>query len=91
MTKTLEDSKKQNTLIKSSLLATKKPWKADTKSGKNRGKKPAAGGTNAKGKKGGSKKKGGAGTSMDYTVASIPRSVDWPVSFQPGIQLQSTY
>ena len=61
VTKTLEDSKKQNTLIKSSLLATKKPQKVDTKSRKNRGKKPTAGGTNAKGKKGGSKKKAGTG------------------------------
>ena len=58
VTKTLEDSKKQNTLIKGSLLATKKAGKVGAKSGKNKGKKPAAGGTKAKGKKGGSKKKG---------------------------------
>ena len=103
------------------------------KSGKNKGKKPAAGGTKAKGgkkgTKGGKKGAGGknakankssgnskdkeessskkedkeeqcksisdiltschpsisesckCGTSMDYTVASIPRSVDWPISF----------
>ena len=128
VTKTLEDSKKQNMLIKGSLLATKKAGKAGTKSGKNKGKKPAAGGTKAKGKKGAKKKarakpkakansdnskgkeetssKGKdndescksifnnltschpsdpesckCGTSMDYTVASIPQSADWPVSF----------
>ena len=126
--RTLEETKKQRTLIKGSLLTTKKAGKAGDKSGKNRGKKPAAGGTKAKGKKG-AKKKAGAkpkakvtsnnnkdkeqssskgkdkdepcksifnnltschpsnpesckcGTSMDCTVASIPRSSDWPVSF----------
>ena len=129
VTKTLENSKKQNTLIKGSLLATKKAGKAGTKSGNNKGKKTAAGGVKAKGKKG-AKKKAGAkpkakansddskgkeqssfkeqdkdvpcksisfnnltschpsnpesckcGTSMDYTVASIPWDADWPVSF----------
>ena len=129
MTKTLEDTKKQNMLIKQSLLQTKKTGKAGAKSGKNKGKKPAAGGSKAKGKKGAKKKARAAkakakansgdsmekeessskkenkeeqcksisdnltschpsnhesckcGTSMDYNVASIPRSVDWPVSF----------
>ena len=125
MTKTLDDSKKQNSLIKDSLLASKKTGKAGVKSRKNKGKKPAAGGSKAKGKKGGSKKKGSGkntksnktpddskekeqssskekekderksimydyltschpsnpesckcGTSMDYTVASFPRSAD---------------
>ena len=123
VTKTLEDSKKQNMLIKGSLLTTKKAGKAGAKSRKNKGKKPAARGTKAKGKKG-AKKKAGAkpkakansddskdkeqssskgqdkdepcksifnnltschpsnpesckcGTSMDYTVASIPWSSD---------------
>ena len=56
VTKTLEDSKKQNTLIKQSLLSTKKTGKAGTKSWKNNGKKSAAGGTKAKGKKGAKKK-----------------------------------
>ena len=56
MTKTLEDSKKQNTLIKGSLLATKKAGKAVAKSGKNKGKKPAARGSKAKGKKDAKKK-----------------------------------
>ena len=56
MTKTLEDIKKQRTFIKGSLLATKKTGKADVKSGKNEGKKLAAGGTKAKGKKGAKKK-----------------------------------
>ena len=128
MTKTIEESKKQTSLIKEGLLATKKTGKAGIKSGKNRGKKPAAGRTKAKGgkkgAKGGKKGAGGknakanknsgdskekeessskekdkeepcksifdnltschpsnpesckCGTSMDYTVASIPRSVD---------------
>ena len=48
--KILEDTKKQKRLIKSSLLTTKKAGKADNKSGKNRGKKPAAKETKAKGK-----------------------------------------
>ena len=43
--KTFEETKKQRTLIKSSLLTTKKAGKAGTKSRKNRGKKPAAGGS----------------------------------------------
>ena len=60
MAKTLEDTKKINTLVKQSLLQTKKTGKAGTKSGKNKGKKPAAGGSKAKGKKG-AKKKAGAG------------------------------
>ena len=127
VTKTLEDTKKTNTLIKQSLLQTKKTGKVGAKSGKNKGKKPAAGGTKAKGgkkgTKGGKKGAGGknakanknsgnskekeessskekdkeepcksisdnltcchpsnsesckCGTSMDYTVASIPQSV----------------
>ena len=127
--KTLEETKKQRMLIKSTLLTTKKARKADKKSRKNRGKKPAAGGTKAKGKGKGAKKKAGAktkpkatsddnkekeessakgkdkedpckfisdiltschpsnpesckcGTSIDNTVASIPWSSDWPVSF----------
>ena len=41
--KNLEESKKMNTLVRSSLLQTKKAGKAGTKSGKNKGKKPAAG------------------------------------------------
>ena len=60
VTKTLEDSKKQNTLIKGSVLFTKKAGKVGAKSGKNKGKKPAAGGTKAKGKKGAKKKAGAA-------------------------------
>ena len=131
VTKTLEDSKKQTLQIKGGLLATKRTGKAGVKPGKNKGKKPAAGGTKAKGgKKGGSKKKGAGaskgkanknsddskekeqssskekdkeepcksifnnltschpsnpesckcGTSMNYTVASIPGSADWPIS-----------
>ena len=112
-----------------SLLTTKKAGKVGDMSGKNRGKRPAAGGTKAKAKGKGAKKKAGAkpkakaasdnnrdkeassakgkdkdepckfifnnlvschpsipesckcGTSMDDTVASIPRSSDWPVSF----------
>ena len=43
VTKTLEDSKKQNLLIKGGLLASKKTGKAGIKSRKNKGKKRAAG------------------------------------------------
>ena len=60
MTKALEDTKKINTLVKQSLLQTKKTGKAGTKSGKNKGKKPAARGSKAKGKKGAKKKAGAA-------------------------------
>ena len=45
VTKTLEDSKKQNLLIKGGLLASKKTGKAGIQSGKNKGKKPVAGGS----------------------------------------------
>ena len=45
--RTLEETKKLIMLIKSSLLTTKKARKAGVKSGKNRGKKPAAGGNKA--------------------------------------------
>ena len=127
--RTLEKTEKQRTLVKSTLLTTKKAGKTDKKYRKNRGKKPAARETKAKGKGKGAKKKAGAktkpktasdnnkekeessakgkdkedpckfisdiltschpsnpesckcGTSMDYTVASIPWSADWPVSF----------
>ena len=48
VTKTLEDTMKSITLIKQSLLQTKKTGKAGTKSGKNKGKKPAAGESKAK-------------------------------------------
>ena len=54
----LEESKKINTLVKSSHLQTKKSGKAGNKSGKNKGKKPAAGGSKAKNKKGSKKKAG---------------------------------
>ena len=57
--KNLEESKKINTLVKSSLLQTKKAGKAGGKSGKNKGKKPAAWGSKAKGKKGFKNKKAG--------------------------------
>ena len=50
--KNLKEAKETNTLVKSSLLQTKKSGKAGSKSGKNKGKKPAAGGSKAKGKKG---------------------------------------
>ena len=42
--RTLEETKNQRMLIKDSLLTSKKARKAGDKSGKNRGKKPAAGG-----------------------------------------------
>ena len=127
--RTLEETKKQRTLVMNSLQTTKKAGKAGNKSGKNRGKKPAAGGTKAKCKGTGAKQKARAnpkakaasddnkdmeasstkgkdkdepckfisnnlaschpsipesfkcGTSIDDTVASIPQSSDWPVSF----------
>ena len=47
-------------LVKQSLLQTKKTGKAGAKSGKNKGKKPAAGGSKAKNKNKGSKKKAGS-------------------------------
>ena len=59
--KNLEESKKINTLVKSSLLQTKKSGEAGSKSGKNKGKKPAARGSKAKNKAKNSKKKGGDG------------------------------
>ena len=43
--KTLEETKKQKTLIKGSLLTTKRTGKAGHKSGKSKGKRPAAGET----------------------------------------------
>ena len=60
MVKNLKENKEINMLVKQSLLQTKKTGKAGAKSGKNKGKKPAAGGSKAKNKKG-SKKKAGAG------------------------------
>ena len=58
--KNLKESKEISTLVKQSLLQTKKTGKAGPKSGKNKGKRPAGGGSMAKNKKG-SKKKAGAG------------------------------
>ena len=49
--KNLEESKKINTLVKSSLLQTKKAGKTGRMSGKNKGKKPEAGGPRPKAKK----------------------------------------
>ena len=57
--KNLEENKKINTLVKSSLLQTKKAGKAGSKYGKNKGKTPAVGGSKAKGKKGSKNKKTG--------------------------------
>ena len=67
--KNLKEAKETSTLVKSSLRQTKKSGKAGAKSGKNKGKKPADGGSKAKGKKGSKKKacvkntkaKGGSG------------------------------
>ena len=56
--KNLEESKKINTLVKSSLLQTKISGKAGFKSGKNKGKKPGAGGSKSKNKKVSKKKSG---------------------------------
>ena len=52
----LRESKEISMLVKQSLLQTKKTGKAGAKSGKNKGKKPAAGGSKAKNKKGSKKK-----------------------------------
>ena len=60
MVKNLKENKEINSLVKQSLLQTKKTGKAGAKSGKNKGKKPAARGSKAKNKKG-SKNKAGAG------------------------------
>ena len=49
--KNLEESKKIRTLVKSSLLQTKKAGKAGGKSGKNKGKKRAAGGLKPRARK----------------------------------------
>ena len=49
--KNLEESKKINMLVKSSLLQTKKSGQAGSNSGKNKGKKPYPGGPNLKTKK----------------------------------------
>ena len=49
--KNLEESDKINTLVKSILLQTKKSGKAGNRSDKNKGKKPAARGSKARGKK----------------------------------------
>ena len=57
--KTLEDTKKQKTLVKSSLLTTRRTGKQDNKSKGNRGKKSAARGTKPKGYGKGAKKKAG--------------------------------
>ena len=56
--KNLEESKKIKMLVNSSHLQTKKSGKAGSKSGKNKDKKPAAGVSKAKGKKGCKKKTG---------------------------------
>ena len=60
--RTLEETEKQRMLVMSSLQTTKEAGKAGIKSRKNRGKKPVAGGTKAKGKGKGAKKKAGAKT-----------------------------
>ena len=65
--KTLEETKKQRALVKSTLLTTKKAGKTENKSGKKRGKKPLAGGTKVKGKGKGAKKKAGAKTKPKAT------------------------
>ena len=54
--KNLEENKKINTIVKSSLLQTRKAGKAGSKSGKNKGKKAAAEGSKAKSKKNPKKK-----------------------------------
>ena len=54
--KILEESKKINMLVKSSLLQTKKSGQAGSNSGKNKGKKPVARGSKSKNKKGSTKK-----------------------------------
>ena len=79
--KTLEETKKQRTLVKSTLLTTKKARKTDKKSGKNRSKKPAAGGTKAKGKGKGAKKKAGA---KPKAKAASDNNKDWEVSSAKG-------
>ena len=56
--KILEESKKINMLVKSSLLQTKKSGQAGSNSGKNKGKKPVARGSKSKNKKGSTKKSG---------------------------------
>ena len=56
--KNLEESKKINMLVKSSLLQTKKSGQAGSNSGKNKGKKPVARGSKSKNKKGSTKKSG---------------------------------
>ena len=53
--KNLEESKKINTLFKSSLLQTKTSGKGGSKSGKNKGKKGAARGSKSKNKEGSKK------------------------------------
>ena len=58
--RTLVETKKQRMLIMSSLQTTKKAGKVGIKSGKNRGKKPAARRTKAKDKDTGAKQKAGA-------------------------------
>ena len=126
----LKEAKEINMLISQNLIKTKNTGNGANKAGKNKGKKPVAGGSKAKNKAKSSKKKGSGskakaknnssgtkdkedsnkekdkdepcksktiqsfesyhpsypgscecGTSMDSTVASIPRSTDWPVSF----------
>ena len=52
MVKNLKENKEINSLVKQSLLQTKKTGKAGTKSGKNKGNKTAARGSKAKNKKG---------------------------------------
>ncbi len=54
--KNLKESKEINTLVKQSLLQTKKTGKSGAMSGKNKGKKPAARGSKAKNKKNSKKK-----------------------------------
>ncbi len=55
--RTLEETKKQRTLVMCRLQTAKEAGKVSIKSGKNRGKKPAARGTKAKGKDIGAKQK----------------------------------
>ena len=82
--KNLKEAKETNTLVKSSLFQTKKLGKADTKSGKNKGKKPVAGGFKAKGKKGSKKNagskntkaKGGSGNNKEKEDSSKERKKD---------------
>ena len=57
----LKESNEMNKLISQNLIESKKLGKAASKAGKNKGKKPAAGGSKAKNKAKSSLKKGGGG------------------------------